>query len=219
MVAQVGFKIQSRGNLVDAQGTLYRTAHNRIDGPLILKLNLGLCRMHIDIDAVSRDGQKQHIGGMVFSGNESLKGLDDRSMEVSTSDWALVDIEVLIAPGFAGMFGAEDKSFGRDHIGMLFHGNQALIGFFAHNVRHPLAGIPSFEHPDILAVVLECKAQGWMGQSDGRKGFRDVPKFNRIILQKLPAGGYVKEEVFGRDARSYNPCALFGLTELTALTT
>lgn len=80
MVTQVGLKIECGRNLVDAQGTLHGTAHNGVDGPLILKFDLGLRRMHIDIDAVRRDGQKQHIRGVVFGRNQSFKGLDDGPM-------------------------------------------------------------------------------------------------------------------------------------------
>ncbi len=116
---------------MDAQSPLHRAAQNGVDGAFILKLHLGFGGVYVDVDAVGGDREKEDVGGVVLRRNEALKSFYNGSVQVPIANGTLVDVEVLVAAGFPGMFGAQHKAFRLDNIRFFFDRYQALIGLFA----------------------------------------------------------------------------------------
>ncbi len=129
----------------------------------------------------------------------------------------LVDVEVLVAAGFPGMFGAQYKAFRLDNIRFFFDRHQALVGLLAQNLSYALAGIPGVQKSKPPCRCASTAFERGMGQCNRRERFRNMLEFNGVVLQELTTRRDIEEKVFRRDAGSNGARRFFSLAQLAAV--
>jgi len=169
---------------------------NLPEGVFILKLDLRLGRVHVDVNGLRGHIQKQEIGGEGIGGQQFLIGLHDRLMEPGVAHVPAVDEEKLLSHGFAGIPGQPQVTAEGDQGSGALHGNQGLMHRFSEDVGD---SFPEGSHRQVMQqgiVVVELKGDFRVGKGYPVYFGDDVFQFVTVRFEEFPACRDVEEEVF-----------------------
>jgi hypothetical protein len=62
-------EVKGGRNLVDSQGAAHGAAHHGVYPTLVVELDLGLGGMHVDVDALWVQFEKEHVGRVLVARN------------------------------------------------------------------------------------------------------------------------------------------------------
>ena len=84
------------GNVVEFAHRILDGCHEDLpDGLLVLKLDLALGGMDVDVDVLRAHGEIEEIGHLLIGGNQSVECRDHRLVEVGMAHVATIDEEIL----------------------------------------------------------------------------------------------------------------------------
>jgi len=173
--------------------------------------------MHVYVDALGRHVQVEETDSVPTGHHQPairfLEGMAHRAIPKP----AAVHEQIL-------QLGVPFVAFGVGDEALQFHGTGAAV-HLVKRILHLLAeeeadavgqGRGGGHFPDHLAVMLEDKVRGGVGEGEARERFRDMAEFGAVPLEELLAGGDVVEEVSHFDARADGAAPWFDRGKRTA---
>src|SRR5690606_37175444 len=94
--------VHGRAQVKSSQGPFYRSLEHGIDGSFVVKFDLGLRRMHIDVYMPGVQFYKKDKERKAGFGDQAMKCLANGVIQVAAFDKAVVDEEKLVAAGLPG---------------------------------------------------------------------------------------------------------------------
>ena len=178
------------------KGFAHGSLENLEDGGIVLKLNLRLLRVDIDVQFRGIHGEIDEEGHLVALGNQTVEGRHDSLGEIGVAHVATVGEEELCTPFFLCAGGKSHKTVDGDQGSLHGNGNEEFFVALAKEVDDAAVEVLRLQVIEQTVGVVEGKGNVGVGKGDALKFLENVVEFRLIGLQELATRGDIEKEVF-----------------------
>ncbi len=172
---------------------------NLPDGLLVLKLDLGLGGMDVDVYVLGVDIKINKIGHLFALGQQAVEGLHDSLAEIRVAHVAPIDEEELMCAFLLARLGLAHEAADAAHRGLDMYGQQVLVDALAKHLDDALAQLAGPEVEHLRPVAVEGEGDVGVDEHDALEGRDDIVEFGGVRLQELPACGHVIKQILDEE--------------------
>ena len=174
----------------------------RIDGPLVVKSDLGLGRVDVDVDARRVDVEVKEIARVVPFGDQALEGGENGTGQIGTLDKTTVDEQELLASLGTGILGLVNETADLDNVGVFLDRDQLVVSVGLEDGYDPSAQSRRGELVYQGVVAVQFESQFGVGEGYADEFVGDAGKLERIGLEEVPPRRDVEKQVLYRQGRT-----------------